>query len=813
MTEQERKKDKKSSNKNKKRLVLLDAHAILHRGYHALPEFSSSKGEPTGALYGLSAMLMKIITELKPDYIAACYDMPGPTFRHEVYGEYKAKRPKTKDDLIHQMNRSRDIFRAFDIPIYEKSGFEADDILGTVVEKMKKQLASGEIEIIIASGDMDTLQLVEGKKVQVYTLKRGINDTILYDEKAVRDRFGFAPELLVDFKGLRGDPSDNIMGIAGIGEKTATLLIQNFGNIEDIYKTLKKDEEKLEKKGVKARIINLLKEGEEEALFSKTLATIRYDVPISFSIPQEKWRDSFDIKKVASLFVELEFRTLTERAKKIMGVQAEEVLQQDKEEEAKDELISPEEVERTAVALWLIDSSITNPTAEDILQFAQTTSFQEARDKILKEIKEKGLERVYKEIELPLIPLLKKAQELGIVVDNAHLKKLSQKYHKKLESFQEAIWEEAGERFNINSPQQMARVLFDHLGLSTKGLKKTEGGARSTRESELLKLEGEHPIIAHILQFRELQKLLSTYIDNIPHMVGKDGRLHSTFVQTGTTTGRISSKDPNIQNIPSRGEYGDEVRKAFVAADGFVLAALDYSQIELRVLALLAEEKSLINALKNGEDIHNTVATYMFDVSPKDVTKEMRRKAKVINFGIVYGMGITSLQRALKSNRQEAQEFYGEYFKKFPGIADYMEHIKKETAQRGYTETLFGRRRYIEGIHSNIPYIRSAAERMAINAPIQGTATGDIIKLAIVKVDEKLKQEKLDKDVFLLLQVHDELVYEIKKGTVDKAIPMIKDVMENIVKTEAPALSKEQAEVPFVVDVSTGKNWGEMRKM
>jgi len=804
----------KSKKPQKKRLVLLDAHAILHRGYHALPEFSSSKGEPTGALYGLSAMLMKIITELKPDYIAACYDMPGPTFRHEVYEDYKAKRPKTKDDLIHQMNRSRDIFRAFDIPIYEKSGFEADDILGTVVKKMKKQLTSGEIEIIIASGDMDTLQLVEGKKVQVYTLKRGINDTILYDEKAVRDRFGFAPELLVDFKGLRGDPSDNIMGIAGIGEKTATLLIQNFGNIEDIYKTLKKDEEKLEKKGVKARIINLLKEGEEEALFSKTLATIRYDVPISFSIPQEKWRDSFDIKKVASLFVELEFRTLTERAKKIMGVGGDEVLRQtqDEKKEAKEEPVSAEEVEKIAVALWLVDSSITNPTTEDILQFANTTSFQEARDKILKEIKEKGLEKVYEEIELPLIPLLKKAQKMGIVVDNAHLKKLSQKYHKKLESFQKAIWKEAGERFNINSPQQMARVLFDHLGLSTKGLKKTEGGARSTRESELLKLEGEHPIIAHILQFRELQKLLSTYIDNIPHMVGEDGRLHSTFVQTGTTTGRISSKDPNIQNIPARGEYGDEIRKAFVAADGFMFAALDYSQIELRILALLAEEKSLIDALKHGEDIHNTVATYMFDVSPKDVTKEMRRKAKVINFGIVYGMGITSLQRALKSNRQEAQEFYSEYFQKFPGIADYMEHIKKETAQRGYTETLFGRRRYIEGIHSHIPYIKSAAERMAINAPIQGTATGDIIKLAIVKVDEKLKQENLDKDVFLLLQVHDELVYEIKKGTDKKAIPLIKDIMENIVKTEAPTLSKEQAEVPFVVDVSTGKNWGEMEK-
>jgi len=296
--------------KKPKRLILLDAHAILHRAYHALPDFSSPSGEPTGALYGLAAMLTKIITDLKPDHLVACYDLAGPTFRHEVYEEYKGTRAKTDDTLIAQMDRSRDIFEAFGIPIYEKEGFEADDILGTIVEKMKSELKKKEIEILIASGDMDTMQLVDKKAVQVYTLKKGINDTILYDERAVMERFGFAPKFLTDYKGLRGDPSDNIIGIAGIGEKTATILIQKFGTIEDMYKKLAKSEKLFLDAGIKPRIIDLLREGEEEALFSKTLATIRRDVPIDFKLGNKEWEEIFDFSKIKELFAELGFRTL-----------------------------------------------------------------------------------------------------------------------------------------------------------------------------------------------------------------------------------------------------------------------------------------------------------------------------------------------------------------------------------------------------------------------------------------------------------------------------------------------------------------------
>ncbi|MDP3725868.1 MAG: DNA polymerase, partial [bacterium] len=497
-----------------------------------------------------------------------------------------------------------------------------------------------------------------------------------------------------------------------------------------------------------------------------------------------------------ALFHELEFRALTERAKKIFGAE------NGVEMETKEELIDEKEVKKTALALWLVDSNITNPSREDILEFANTDSFIKARKYIFEELKKRNLEKVYSDIELPLLPFLKKAEERGIIVDTEHLKKISKTYHAKLEELQKKIWKEAGERFNINSPQQMGRVLFDHLGLSLKGLKKTEGGARSTRESELLKLEGAHPIIDHILHFRELQKLLSTYIDNIPDMVKEDGRLHTTFIQTGTTTGRMSSKDPNMQNIPASGDYGNEIRKAFTAGEGYVLAAFDYSQIELRVLALLSGEKTLITLLKKGVDIHTAVASEMFSVPIEKVEKDMRRKAKVINFGIIYGMGVTSLQKSLKSTREEAQKFYDDYFKKFPGIADYIERIKNETAKKGYTETLFGRRRYIEGLHSNIPYIRSAAERMAVNAPIQGTATGDIIKLAIIHVEEMLKYENLENDVFLLLQVHDELVYEVKKDKVVRAASLIKNIMEHIVKTD----------IPFVVDASVGENWGTMKQ-
>ncbi|MEK7556258.1 MAG: DNA polymerase [Patescibacteria group bacterium] len=781
--------------KAKIRLVLLDAHAIIHRAYHALPEFSTSKGEPTGGLYGVAAMLIKIINELKPDYIAACYDLPKPTFRHEAYKEYKAGRAKAEEALVAQIIRSRDIFEAFNIPIYEKEGFEADDVLGTITEQLKDE----DVEIVIASGDMDTLQLVDNKKVQVYTLRKGLSDTVMYDEQAVKDRFGFVPKLLTDYKGLRGDPSDNIIGISGIGEKTATTLVQEFGTIEHLYEVLKKDELVFVEKGIKPRIIQLLKDGEEEAEFSKTLATIRRNVPISFTLPPKKWAEAFDIKKVEVLFGELEFRTLLARVKQMFGgadTEEEKVPEEKEEQVAADE----GEVKKVAIALWLLRSDITNPTMEDILQYAKAPRFPEAAEKILAQIKKEGLQKIYEEIELPLIPIIKRAEKRGIVVDVVYAGKLSKEYHKELEKIGQRIWKHAGEEFNLNSPKQLGEILFDKMKLIVKGLKKTAGGARSTRESELAKLKGEHPIIDDILLYRELQKLLSTYIDNIPAMVDSSSRLHTTLNQTGTTTGRFSSTNPNLQNIPTSEGMGNAVRDMFIADKGHKLLSFDYSQIEMRILAALAEDEMLINVFKKGEDVHASVAAQVFGVRESEVTKDMRRKAKVINFGIVYGMGVNALRANLGGSRAEAQEFYNSYFAKFPTIAAYFEKVKKEARQKGYTETYFGRRRYFEGILSSIPYIQAAAERQALNAPIQGTAA-DVIKVAMNKADKEIQKAGLSDKVHLILQVHDELIYEVEESTITEAKEVIKKIMENAV--EFP--------VPLSVNVAEGGRWGELK--
>ena len=413
------------------------------------------------------------------------------------------------------------------------------------------------------------------------------------------------------------------------------------------------------------------------------------------------------------------------------------------------------------------------------------------------------MDKVYYEIELPLIPIIDTAREKGIIVDVSYFKKLSKQYHKELDEIEKKVWELAGEEFNINSPKQMGEVLFDKMNLSTKGLKKTAGGARSTRESELIKLREEHEIIDTILSYRELQKLLSTYIDTIPHMADSKGRVHSKLHQTGTTTGRMSSSDPNMQNIPARGETGKAIRKGFVAEKGYKFVALDYSQIEMRVLASVSGDEKLINVFKEKEDVHTAVAAYMFGVTKDDVTKEMRRKAKVVNFGIIYGMGVNALRVNLGGTRAEAQEFYDNYFRKFPTISNYFEKTKQEARTRGYTETLFGRRRHFGGMNSHIPYIRAAAERMAMNAPIQGTAA-DIIKIAMRKADDSLQtiRAKGKDEACLILQIHDELVYETKDEKVDEVVNIITEAMKDI-----PNLS-----VPLEVHVLVGQNLGEMKK-
>ncbi len=781
----------------KETLILLDAHAIIHRAYHALPEFSSPKGEPTGALYGLSTMLMKVIDEFNPEYMVACFDMPEPTYRHKAYEEYKSGRKKTDDALISQLERAKDVFNAFGIPIYESSGFEADDIIGTLAEQTKK---SKNISVIIASGDMDTMQLVDGERVQVYTLKKGIQDTVIYNEEAVKKRFDFTPELLPDFKGLRGDPSDNIPGVSGIGEKTATTLITSFGDLEKIYKLVKKNPEKLKEVGIKERIINLLLEQEEEAFFSRELASIRIDAPIELSLKECRWREVYNEKEALDMFSDLGFRSLIERFKKAMGNSKEL-----EESNDKDKDFPSEKKKELAVMVWLLDSNLTQPSEEDILNFTKSKNLSEAYKKAEKEIKENSLSFIYEKIEKPLIKVIDKMHEVGVLIDKKKLSELKKEYSKEMEEVQKEIWEKAGEEFNISSPKQLGEILFDKLGLLIKGHKKTSTGARSTKESELIKLQGEHLIIDDILLYREISKLLSTYIEPISKMTDSDGRLRAEFSQTGTTTGRLSSNHPNLQNIPVNSERGRKIRGAFISEKEYSLFAFDYSQIELRIAAILSGDEKLNGVFSEGGDIHTATASEILEVSPSKVDSEMRRKAKVINFGILYGMGVNALKANLGTTQSEAREYLNKYFEKFSTLAKYIDEIKTEAHRKGYTETLFGRRRYVTGLNSHIPYIRAGAERAAINAPIQGTSA-DIIKRAMVLISEELEKNDLQNNVRLLMQVHDELIYEIKDSKREEVSNTIKKIMENILKEE------KDIHLPIDVKIKRGGNWNALKE-
>lgn len=795
----------------KKRIVLLDTHAIIHRAYHALPDFTGPTGAPTGALYGLVAMLLKIVAELKPDYIAACYDLAGPTVRHEVYADYKGTRAKIDDALIRQIEESRKIFDAFSVPVYEKEGFEADDLLGTIAHELRGK----DVDVIIASGDMDTLQLVDDARVRVYTLKKGLSDTILYDEEKVKERFGFSPELLPDWKGLRGDPSDNIKGVPGIGEKTATELITGFGSIEKMYAALKKGEAAFLKKGIKARIVGLLREHEEDARFSKSLATIRLDAPIAFALPERPWIENLDFKKVLALFDELGFRSLKERARSVLAKFSGGLGDQAKFAESSDLAsaaaesgeadIPPGRLAEAQVMLWLISSTFTNPTLDDILAFTKERTFDKAYGMLEAELQKLGRVReVYESIERPLIPVVRGMGAYGLLVNPKVLQELSEKYSSELKQIEKKIYEAAGHEFNVSSPKQLGEVLFDELGIIPERQKKTAGGQRSTRESELEKIRDAHPIIGNILEYRELKKLLSTYIENLPAMLDDKNRLHAEFLQTGTTTGRMASQNPNLQNIPIHSERGRAIRHAFVAPKGSVLLSLDYSQIELRLAAILSGDKKLCDIFRSGRDVHREVAAQVFHVDAEAVDSEMRRQAKVINFGILYGMGVNALRGALGSTTAEAHQFFDNYFSTFKTLAEYLEKTKGFARKHGYTETLFGRRRQFPEMRSALPYVRAQAERMAINAPIQGTQS-DIIKLAMVRVDEMLKKEKASDDAHLLLQVHDELVYEIRTELAESLGAKIKTIMESILST------KEAHDVPILVAMKRGPDWGTMQ--
>ncbi|MEX0912944.1 MAG: DNA polymerase [Candidatus Paceibacterota bacterium] len=785
---------------NKKTLVLLDTHAILHRAYHALPGFTSPTGEPTGALFGVVSMLIKIVEDLKPDYLVACYDLPEPTHRHQAFDGYKAKRLKTDDELITQINRSRDIMKVLNIPIYELPGFEADDMLGTIVCELRQDKS---LDIIIASGDMDTLQLIEGERVRVFAARKGA-DVVMFDEERVMEKFGFGPLLTIDFKGLRGDASDNIPGVPGVGEGSAQKLVATYGPIEKIYAAIKKEgvEGVSKKAAVQKRFVQLVAEHEEEAQFSKMLATIRQDAPIDFHLPEKTWREGVDINASLALFSELGFRSPTARFRQLLDIKDEEVSD-------KDNQIAAADIAEVAVMLWLVESDRTNPTYDEIIDYGRsefgTTDWLIIKSRLEEELGKRDLLEVFNNIDKPLLPAIEEMNKTGITVDVKYLKKLSDSFHLELDSLQKHIHELAGEDFNINSPKQLGVILYDKLSLKPARQKKTAGGARSTRESELVQMVDMHPIIGEILRYRELSKLVSTYVDNLPKMVGKDGRLRTTFLPTGTVTGRVGSKDPNLQNIPIRSEEGRSVRRAFIPAEGYTLVAIDYSQIELRIAAILSGDERLIDIFKNGQDVHTGVASRVFGVPESEVTPDMRRKAKVINFGILYGMGVNALRVNLGegTTREAAQEFLNAYFNTFTRLAEYLEETKSFARNHGYTKTMFGRRRYFPGISSVASFIRASAERMAINAPIQGTE-GDILRIALVRITDYLKKNNLQEKARVLLQVHDELVFEVKKEAVDEIVPHLRKIMSDVLE------GMDTKGVPIEVEVKAGQNWADM---
>lgn len=731
-----------------KKLVIFDGNALVHRGYHALPPLKTETGELVNGVYGFFLIFLKSLKELKPDYVVATFDLPGKTFRHRKYEKYKAQRPKTPKELGLQIEKVKDLLRDFGIPVLQKKGFEADDVIATIVAKIKSQKAKiKDLEVIIVSGDLDTLQLVQ-EKVSVYTSRRGLKDTVIYDPEAIKERYGLEPSQLLDYKALKGDPSDNIPGIKGIGKKRATRLLKKFGSLEKIYENVGRGE-------ISKRIRKLLKEGKQQAFFSKELAKIRTDVPIDFDLEQAQWK-GFDQQKIIERFQELGFETLIGRVRSLFSELGSEQLEEEKRK---------------------------GGILDKIERLYQQDLFSE---------------RIYK-LEKRLVPVVERMEKNGILIDQRALEQLSQKLEQKIDNLQQRIFDLAGMEFNLNSPQQLSEVLFEKIGLPSEQIGKTQQGMISTAWPELKKIREEHPIIDLIGDYRELFKLKSGFLEVWPEQVESDGRIHPDFDQLGTATGRFSCSEPNLQNVPIKGDLGRAIRKCFVVPESFRLVSFDYSQMELRIAAALSGDQKMIEFFSQGKDIHRMTATQIFKVSEQQVSSSQRKLAKQLNFGILYGMGASSLAQTAKISRKKAQQFIENYFQKFEGIKSFLEQSVKEVKEKGFAVTLWGRKRPLPEINSTDRRLRAAAERMAKNFPVQGTAA-DLIKAAMVEIGQKFD---LESESSILLQIHDELLFEIKKEKVGDWAPQIKDLMEGV----------EEFKIPLRVDIKIGPNWGELEEL
>jgi len=885
----------------KKTLVLIDGNAIIHRAYYAIPPLTTKDNTMVNAVFGFSSMLLKVLSDLKPDYLAVSFDVAGGTFRDDIYEDYKGTRSKADQDLYDQIPFCHEVVETFDIPIYKREGFEADDVIGTIAHTVKDE----DVTTIIVTGDKDLLQLVDDKTTEVYLLKRGLSEFDLYDEEKVIEKFGFGPDRIVDFKALMGDSSDNIPGVAGVGKVTATKLIKEVGGIDEIYSNL----EELEQKGIRKSIVAKLDADKDNAYMSQELATIKTDVlEINFKLDDATVAE-FDTDAIRELLQKFEFVSLLNRVpgmkkqtkqknhkiakspiKTITADNVDPLLAMIKNNDSffckavtdgvdvfsshvrgfvfvvnsksfflelgddipkqvhkifafTDKILVGHDLKQLLKTLHVKDIVVENKLFDVMVAsyvLNSSTRAHDMRSVVLREfgqdlgdateqgslfgvnpslVGEEGLYCVdlykkktneleeddniglFESVEMELVPVLATMELHGMAVDVDMLNTLSEHATKTIEKLNKKIWKSVGEEFNVASSVQLREVLYEKLELPTENIKKGKTGY-STASSELQKLHGLHPIIEWIEEFREVSKLQNTYTDVLPKLVNKKtNRIHTSFNQTVASTGRLSSSDPNLQNIPIRTELGREIRETFIAEQGYTLVAADYSQIELRIAASLAKDKTMLEIFEQGKDIHTATAAAINDVKESQVTKEMRYAAKAVNFGILYGMGAFGLAWRAQIPQWQAKEFIEKYFENFDGVKTYLDQTLDFAREEGYVETLFGRKRFIPELLSDNYQLRSAGERMAINMPIQGTAA-DLMKLAMIAVQQKIeKHTDWGDDVRLILQVHDELVLEVKKGLEDEVSKMVEQEMKRVADLR----------VPIEVNVCVGESWGKLK--
>jgi DNA polymerase-1 len=860
----------------KKKIVILDSNAVIHRAYHALPPFTTADGVMVNAVYGYAKLLLKVIKDIKPDIVLAAFDVAGDTFRHNQFEAYKANRVAADQDLYNQIPLVKEMLEAIEIPILELAGYEADDIIGTIAEQTGKTSN----ELIIVTGDMDTMQLVK-PQISVYTLRKSINDTMIFDTEAVIAKYQIRPDQVCDFKGLKGDPSDNIPGVPGIGDLRAVNLLKRFETLENIYKFVDQykqfeDIAKDDREALTKSIFENLKNNKEQAFFSRELATIITDAPIG-EVVNDSIDYTFPVEKAKEIFKHFEFYSLVKelntqlekannhKSQTSFWGQADIFPVAEPESVETGKLYNLSQLTNLPLAIWarqeegyiaidakgqrakvsekelreLLASEQTlicadiKPIIRELYPFELKANLQDVilmaylinpgerqlsleavcgaygvgynsaqpelvlhqlYDLILSKMQTLHIEEVYNSIERPLLPVLAKMEAVGVLFDESKLQATKTFVENKIATLTKDIYALAGEEFNLNSPKQLADILFNKLNLSVKGVKKTNGGQVSTSAQALESMRSEFEIVDLILQYREVAKLKSTYIDSLPLLMDKKGRIHTTYQQNIAATGRLSSVDPNLQNIPVRGELGRQIKNCFVARENWTLLICDYSQIELRLAAHLSQDQAMLEIFRQNIDFHTATAQRVYGVNTEEVTKEMRSFAKTINFGILYGMGATSLAQNLKIKRAEAQVFLDKYRQAYPELNDYMESLKQFARKHGYAQTEYGRIRDLSNIDIRNPRNQALLDRIAVNMPIQGLQA-DIIKLAMIRIDEYLGEKQ---DIYMILQVHDELVFEVKADKAEQYKTKILEIMESVYK----------AAIPIKVEAVVKDYWG-----